>query len=174
MVPFQYSLNIVETPNAEPIRFDFIYEGTDDPRKDLMNELRSAIHPAGSIVAYNAAFEKSVLKSCASVLPEFTEWVEEICQRFVDLLQPFKSMNYYPPLQNGSASLKTVLPILAGKRYGQIKNGEQAQQEYISLMCGNLSAEDRAAILNQLKQYCYTDSIGMFWIIKELKKLVGE
>jgi len=173
MVPFQYSLNIVETPEAEPIRFDFIYEGTDDPRKDLMNELRGAIHPTGSIVAYNAGFEKSVLKSCASVLPEFTQWVEEIRQRFVDLLQPFKSLNYYHPKQNGSASLKTVLPILTGKGYDQIKNGEQSQQEYIRLICGGLSADERAAILSQLKQYCYTDSIGMFWIIRELKKLVG-
>jgi len=96
-----------------------------------------------------------------------------MCQRFIDLLQPFKSLNYYHPLQKGSASLKTVLPILTGKRYEQIKNGEQAQQEYIRLMCGNLSADDRAAILNQLKQYCYTDSIGMLWIIQELKRLVG-
>jgi hypothetical protein len=164
----------VESPDAEPIELIFIYEGIDDPRKDLMNELRSAIHPAGSIVAYNASFEKLVLKSCASVLPEFKQWVDVVCERFVDLLQPFKSLNYYNPLQNGSASLKTVLPILTGKGYDQIKNGEQAQKEYIRLICGDLSTDERAAILSQLKQYCYTDSIGMLWIIQELKRLVGE
>ena len=50
----------------------------------------------------------------AEVFPDDAGWVENVKRCFVDLLEPFQSVDYYQPEQHGSASIKSVLPVLTG------------------------------------------------------------
>jgi hypothetical protein len=103
-VPFQFSLHIQPSPGADLVHHRFLADGSGDPRPDFMARLRGAVAGEGSVVAYNAAFEKNVLEECAQAFPMFQPWVDSLESRFVDLLQPFGAFRYYHPAQHGSAS----------------------------------------------------------------------
>ncbi len=42
-----------------------------------MRVLSSSVEPSGSIVVFNASFEKSRMQECAAVLPQYAPWVME-------------------------------------------------------------------------------------------------
>ena len=79
-IPFQFSLHIVHKAGTKPEHRKFLAEGRNDPRAEFMRQLKSAVEPSGSIVVFNAAFEKSRMKECAEVLPEYESWVAAVNQ----------------------------------------------------------------------------------------------
>ncbi len=72
------------------------------------------------MVVFNSPFELGRLKECSELLLEFKPWVAGIKRRIVDLLLPFRRFHYYHAKQNGSASMKAVLPALTGRGYDQL------------------------------------------------------
>jgi len=70
-VPFQFSLHILNAQGAEPGHYIFLADGRGDPRPAFMERLRESVANSGSIVAFNASFEKARLKECCKLLPEF-------------------------------------------------------------------------------------------------------
>jgi hypothetical protein len=130
-VPFQFSLHIVRTPGAEPEHHMFLAEGRGDPRPAFMLRLRETIGSKGSVVAYNAQFEKGRLQECCEAMPNFSPWLKPLEGRVVDLLEPFRSFHYHHPAQGGSASMKAVLPALTGQGYEHlaIQEGDTASRE---------------------------------------------
>jgi len=90
-IPFQFSLHIEHAPGTPLEHVMFLAEGTGDPRRAFMERLRSVLGDHGSVVVYNAQFEKGVLSRCAELMPEFAPWVSSVKHRVVDLLTPFKS-----------------------------------------------------------------------------------
>lgn len=169
-IPFQFSLHIVAKAGAKPEHRKFLAEGRNDPRAEFMRQLKSAIEPEGSIVVFNASFEKSRLKECAEVLPEYAAWVTELKGRIVDLLQPFKAFNFYHPDQNGSASMKLVLPALTGKDYKdlEIQEGGAASREFLRVTFGDVTESERKRVRRALENYCGQDTEGMIWILDAL------
>ncbi|MCX7871682.1 MAG: DUF2779 domain-containing protein [Verrucomicrobiae bacterium] len=174
LIPYEFSLNIQEHPGGDVQTTNYIARGDDDPRREIMKILNEKIQSYGSVIAYNAQFEKHCLQSCARALHDYSAWVDDVSKRMVDLLEPFKALHYYHPAQRGSASLKSVLPCLTGKGYTHfaIRNGEEASKQFIKLFRDEVLDEKKEMILHELETYCYTDSIGMLWIIEALKKLV--
>jgi hypothetical protein len=173
-IPFQYSAHIVQSPGAEPEHFKFLAEGTSDPRPEFMRRQRAALPTEGSVVAFNAQFELRRLKECNDLMPEFRPWVSSVKRRIVDLLQPFRGFRYYHPKQNGSASMKSVLPAMTGKGYDHlaIQDGAIASLQFLRATFGNVSAEETETIRKQLDQYCGLDTMGMIWIVDSLRGLV--
>ena len=94
-IPFQFSLHVQPAPGAEPQHFMYLAADTGDPRPEFIRRLRAVVGERGSILVYNAAFEKMVLSQCAALLPEFQPWVEAVKHRIVDLLTPFKSFGFW-------------------------------------------------------------------------------
>ena len=86
--------------------FEFLADSSQDPRNDFMEKLIEVVPDTGTIMVYNASFEKSRIKECAQHEPRFQPWVDAVLERFVDLLKPFNSFSYYHPDQHGSASIK--------------------------------------------------------------------
>jgi hypothetical protein len=129
---------------------------------------------AGSIVAFNAAFEKGVLSECAAALREHKTWIRSLQPRFVDLLRPFRSFCYYHPDQGGSASMKSVLPALTGSGYEKlsIRDGDAASREFLRVTFENVSPEERQRVRNQLEADCGVDTHGMYQIVHALSDLV--
>ena len=174
-VPFQYSLHIVRQPGAKPEHHQFLADGPADPRPDFMRHLRHDLPDTGSVVSYNASFETSRLKECCELLPEFKPWLRKVTPRVVDLLLPFRGFRYYHPKQDGSASMKAVLPALTGQGYEKltIQEGGAASREYLRVTFGDVSTAERLRVRKDLEAYCALDTLGMVQIVEELKRLTS-
>ncbi|MGC9940817.1 MAG: DUF2779 domain-containing protein [Verrucomicrobiota bacterium] len=170
-IPFQFSLHIRHQPGEKLEHRRFLGRGRNDPRPDFMRELKSAIEPSGSIVVFNAAFEKSRMEECAVLLPEYEPWVSSVNQRVVDLLNPFKAFHFYHPAQCGSASMKLVLPALTGKDYTslEIQEGGAASREFVRVTFTDVSEAERKRVRGALELYCGRDTEGMAWILDALR-----
>lgn len=174
-IPFQFSLHIVRKPGDQPEHHAFIAEGKNDPRKDVLSTLIPLLGRSGSIVSYNAPFEKRILGEACVAYPEYFAACESAERRFVDLLVPFRSFNYYHPDQKASASMKDVLPALTGQGYGEmeIADGGTASREYLRVTFGRVPDDERTRIRNQLEKYCGLDTSGMIAIVDALTRLAG-
>ena len=173
-IPFQFSLHVVEKENATARHHSFLADGTNDPRHEFIDSLKSVLGNSGSIVVYNQGFEKGVLKALAAVFPEYDEWVESLNDRIIDLLAPFRSFHYYDARQKGSASIKNVLPVLTGTSYDHldISDGMDASLTFLDVITNNVSEDERMKAMDDLEKYCALDTEGMIWIVEKLKELI--
>ena len=174
-IPFQYSLHVVRSPNAKPEHLHFLAEGTADPRPEFMRQLRDQLPPTGSVVTYNASFENSRLNENCELLPEFKPWLRKVTPRVVDLLVPFRGFRYHHPDQNGSNSMKAVLPALTGTGYEQlvIQEGGAASREFLRVTFGQVPDAERRRVRRALEEYCALDTLGMVQIVHEIKRLTA-
>lgn len=170
-IPFQYSLHI-EQNNGKIEHFEFLAEGSSDPRRKFLESLKKHLGTEGSIVVYNEGFEKGVLKELAEAFPEYAGWINELLPRIVDLLVPFRNFHYYDPKQAGSASIKKVLPVMSDLSYVDmiINNGGDASLQY-EMMVFETKTEDQKT-RDALLEYCKMDTLAEVEIVKKLKKLV--
>ena len=177
-IPFQYSLHIVRQPGGksslDPEHRHFLADGTADPRSEFMRRLRDDLPATGSVVTYNAGFETGRLKECCELLPEFKPWLRKVTPRVVDLLLPFRGFRYHHPAQNGSNSMKAVLPALTGKGYEEltIQEGGAASREFLRVTFGQVTAAERHRVRRDLEEYCALDTLGMVQIVDQLKSLI--
>jgi len=174
-VPFQYSLHVIPSPGEEPIHYSYLSDGETDPRPQILSSLKKQLGQTGSIVAYNASFEISVLERCASHFQEYEAWLESMRPRIVDLYIPFRNFHYYHPDQNGSASLKAVLPVITDQSYAglDIAEGQVASLRFRDMAFGNLAEAKKEEIRKALEMYCHQDTAGMIEIVKALQLLCG-
>jgi len=173
-IPFQYSLYIIKNKDAKPERHSYIAPGDKDPRAEILKQLKKLLGNSGSIVAYNASFEKTRLREASEAYPEYQGWVAAIEERIVDLLTPFRGFLFYHPDQAGSASLKNVLPALTNSNYDamEITDGNMASIEYYRVTFGkNIDEKDRQRVYGALGKYCDLDTKGMVEILDELRKV---
>ena len=127
--------------------------------------LQDCLGDRGSIVAFNAPFEKRCLSETAATYQEFSTWVNEnVFPRIVDLIAPFKSFSYYHPDQFGSCSLKKVLPSVTGTGYSDldIEDGGTASIEYLRMSLGKVSESEASVVHKSLKEYCGRDTEVLF------------
>ena len=172
-IPFQFSLHVIEKEGDTPKHISYLAENG-DPRMTFLVSLQNVLGDKGTIVAYNMSFEKGVIAELAQMYPSFHSWAVDVSERFVDLIVPFRNFWYYSPRQQGSCSLKYVLPAVTGKSYEGmgINNGEAASLAFVNMMHGEVSDENVKQTRSDLEKYCGLDTEGMVWIIDELKKIV--
>ncbi len=128
-------------------------------------------------MAYNAPFETAALERAASVYSEYLPWFAGIKNRIVDLIVPFRSFLYYHPKQNGSNSLKAVLPALTKTSYKgmEIAEGGMASREFLRVTFDPaVSKDDRQRVRAALEKYCALDTSAMVDILRVLKKESGK
>src|SRR3989338_3020864 len=143
------------------------------PRATKTHEQRS-LDNLGSVIAYNATFEKTTLRHASEAYPEYQSWVASLEERIVDLLAPFRGFFYYHPDQAGSASLKNVLPVMTKLIYEdmEIAEGNMASIEYCRVTVGeNINEKERQRVGAALENYCDLDTKGMIEILEELGKV---
>ena len=172
-MPFQFSLHI-EQENGSTEHISFLTEGNEDPRPAFLTRLKEVMGTQGSVVVYNQSFEKGILNQLARDFPEYQDGVNNILPRLVDLLIPFRSFHYYHPSQQGSASLKKVLPALTGESYEgmEIADGMDASMRYEEITFGDVTEEERAKVRGNLEKYCELDTWAEVVIIRKLKEIV--
>ncbi|MFC1948945.1 DUF2779 domain-containing protein [Chloroflexota bacterium] len=173
LIPFQFSLNVVNSweSEPEPEHHSFLADGREDPRPELLSALKRYIGDWGSILVYNQAFEKGVFNGLGRAFPEYNDWIQDLLGRFIDLWEPFRKFWYYHPAQKGSGSLKAVMPSLTGRGYEglDIAEGGFASVEYQRVTYGDVPEEERSRVRADLEEYCGRDTEGMIWIVEALR-----
>ncbi len=174
-VPFQYSLHVQKKEDSEAEHYEFLYDGSNDPRKEFIISLHKVIGNKGTIVVYNQSFEINRMKELGENFSEYKQWVESIPARTVDLLILFREFSYYNPKQQGSASIKKVLPALTGKTYKgmTISDGGTASVEYFNAYYTKVTEEKRKQVREDLLKYCGLDTEAEIMIINKLKELIS-
>jgi hypothetical protein len=172
-VPFQFSLHIVDGPDAEPRHVEFLAENAVDPRLDLIEAL-SGIGPEGTILAYNMGFEQARLREMARDFPTRAEFLLELVDRFQDLIVPFRNFWWHDARQRGSCSLKYVLPAVTGTTYEglEIAEGGQAAREFMRVVFGNVDAAEKARVLAALQTYCAQDTLALVQVLRALRSAI--
>lgn len=174
-VPSQYSLHILDSPDAELRQKEYLHRDNTDPSLPIAQHLVEDIGTSGSIITWNASFEKSCNVTLGKLNPEFADAMTAINERIVDLMIPFKPKNgwYSDPRFEGSASIKKVLPVvvpsLSYKELG-IQNGGNAQALWMQAVLDG-TREDKETILDDLLKYCGLDTLAMVEIFNALRKL---
>lgn len=151
----------------------FLAQGTDDPKPQILHELQRLLVAEGSIIAYNASVEEGVLKESVEAFPEYTDWLEGILTRIVDLLFLFTNFHCYHASQKDMASLRKVPPAITGKGYEEMSISAEmdASIAYERIVHGNATEAEIAKARADLVEYCKLDTEGMIWIVGELRKL---
>jgi hypothetical protein len=173
-IPFQYSLHIVREQDMEPEHHSYLAPGDNDPRPEVLKQLKDLMGTSGAVITYNSPFEKRALRNAALAYPEYRGWFASIEPRIADLMIPFREFSYHHPAQEGSYSLKNVLPVLTESNYAnmEIADGGLASIEYSRITFGQeIPEEERQRIRTALEKYCSLDTKGMIDILVELKRL---
>jgi hypothetical protein len=172
-LPFQYSLHILESPEAELTQKEYLHQENSDPSRPLTEQLIQDIGDKGSVIVWFEGFEKARNSELGDMLPEYKEAMEAINSRVVDLMIPFKLKWYDDSRFNGSASIKQVLPVLCPhlsyKALG-IQEGGSAQRLWMEAVLDNKRADQKKQILADLTEYCKLDTLAMVDIFKVLSK----
>jgi hypothetical protein len=170
---FQYSLHIQENPGGETIHREFLADADGDPRIPFIEQLIKDLEGEGNVLVYHQAFEIPRLKEIARDFPQYAIEIEDIINRIVDLIIPFRSRQYYVPELKGSYSIKDVLPALVpGFSYDglEIADGGTASIAFRSLY-SEKDAEKVNAVRENLLEYCKMDTLAMVEIMGVLEKV---
>ncbi len=180
-ITFQFSLYVQDKPDGKLVHHSFLAEGKEDPRLMFLSSLQKVLGEKGSIIAYNQSFEIGRLKELAEAFTDYKKWIESILPRFIDLMVPFRKFYYYNPVQQGSASIKKVLPAITGKGYDdmEISEGGTASLEFLRITQGASDGtfpdnNEIKKVRENLEKYCALDTEGMVWIVNRLKELIKD
>lgn len=177
-IPFQFSVHKIDK-NGKKTHFSFISAGSKDPRKKFVNAIKRKCGTKGSVIVYNQAFEQARLKELAELFPLEAKYLLSINERMIDLLVPFRNFDYYDRKQEGSASIKYVLPAMTDLTYKEmeIANGAQASIRYAYITHGKIDGtkakkDEIKQVREDLKKYCELDTEAMIQIMDKLKEVL--
>jgi hypothetical protein len=162
-IPFQFSHHrLSQTGSLD--HSAFLDLSGDDPSKMFAEALITACDQVGSVFVYNAGFEVARIKELADSFPLLSEPLTAIFERIVDLL-PIARRYYYHPSQQGSWSIKSLLPAIASDigydKLDGVKDGSMAATAYIEAISPRTSSERRDQIRRQLLDYCSLDTYAL-------------
>lgn len=170
-VPFQYSLHIKKNKKAEPEHLAFLGDGMNDPREALINELLNHLKDKGTILVWYKPFEMGKIRDLARDFPKYEKQLNDLLERVIDLMEPFKKGYYSHPEFEGSASIKNVLPVLIPElSYGdlEVQDGMAASITYANLKDKNTVEKEKTR--QALLAYCHLDTLAMVKILEKLIK----
>lgn len=173
-IPFQFSLHAIGARGG--LKHEaFLDLSGDDPRFKLAQALVKNCGSEGAVFVYYAAFEAGRLEEMADYFcdrPKLSKALRAIKARLVDLL-PIVRDHFYHPSQQGSWSLKAVLPALVpALNYATldgVKNGMGAQLAYAEAIDPSTSASRANALRRELLTYCKLDTFAMVEIWRKLR-----
>jgi hypothetical protein len=162
-IPFQFSLHVLDA-DGRLTHTEFLDLSGDDPSPGFARALLAACAPPGPIFVYNQAFEGARIQELADRYPEHRPALLALLPRLVDLM-PVARRHFYHPSQQGSWSIKKVLPAMAPElsyaALEDIQDGGAAMTAYQAAIAPETSAERKAEIERQLLAYCRLDTFAM-------------
>ena len=173
-VPFQYSLHLLQTPDASLEHKEYLHQENSSPSRPLTEQLLADICTEGTVLVWYEGFEKSRNTELGNMIPEYKHAMESLNGRVVDLMTPFKEKWYDDPRFEGSASIKKVLPVLCPelsyKTLG-IQEGASAQRLWMEAILDGTRDGEKQQILSDLLEYCKLDTLAMVEIFNKLRNI---
>ena len=174
-IPFQFSVHILQYLDSEVQHKEFLHDNTDDPRLNLIETLIEACGTEGSIIAYNATFEKNCIAALSKYSPVHETALNEFQKRIVDPL-PIIQSAVYDPAFHGSFSLKKVAPALLGSEYNydqmSVANGTDAQRAFEELIHADTKLARKEELKKAMLDYCKQDTYVLVELVKWLFKQI--
>ena len=162
-IPFQFSVHRLSRTGKLAHR-PFLDLTGEDPSLGFAEALVAACDDTGPIFVYNAAFESSRIRELAERFPRLGASLRALLDRIVDLL-PVARDYYYHPDQEGSWSIKAVLPSLCPDLdYAEldgVQNGGMAMEAFAEAVSTGTTTERKAEIERQLHAYCALDTLAL-------------
>ena len=149
---FQFSLHTL-SESGQLEHTDFLDISGKDPSESFAQTLIEVCGTSGPVYVYNAAFETSRMSELAVRYPQFRNALLAINARVVDLL-PIARERYYHPSQQGSWSIKKVLPAV-------VQDGGMAMDAFLEAIHPDTLIERKEEIKKQLLAYCKLDTYAM-------------
>lgn len=170
-IPFQFSVHIQKSLDADLVHHEYLHKEQTDPRRAFAERLIDLCGHDGNIIVYNQSFEIARNNDLARDFPEYAAAINAINTRIIDLLLPFKSRWLYHPDQKSSASIKSVLPAFTDISYDdlEISHGGDAMLRYTAFINGSLPEGDLSALWNNLTKYCKQDTYAMVLLLQNLR-----
>jgi len=160
---FQFSLHTL-SESGQLDHTEFLDLSGGDPSEPFAQALIAVCGESGPVYVYNAAFETSRMSELAIRYPQFSVALLAINARVVDLL-PIARERYYHPSQQGSWSIKKVLPAVVPElRYDAldgVQDGGMAMEAFLEAIHPDTQAERKNQIEQQLLAYCKLDTYAM-------------
>ncbi|MCC7441803.1 MAG: DUF2779 domain-containing protein [Bdellovibrionales bacterium] len=173
-LPFQWSCLVQRAPCAEFERHEYLHADATDPREPLARALVEALPEKGSVIAYNASFERGVLTSLAEEFPNYRKSLKGAAARLVDPYLVVRA-HVYDPAFLGRLSVKAVAPALLGLGAGYkgmaVGEGAEAQLAYLEMIAPGIPPERRAELKRALLDYCRKDTEAMAGVVEWLSSV---
>jgi hypothetical protein len=175
-IPFQFSVHRLSRTGALAHE-SFLDLSGKDPSLAFAKALLEACGTQGPVFSYNAGFEVSRIRDLSARFPRIAQGLNALAERVVDLL-PVARDHYYHPAQEGSWSIKAVLPTLCPElNYGAlegVQDGSMAMDAFMEALDPATPRERKAEIERQLIAYCALDTLALvrLWSAFSGSKLV--
>jgi hypothetical protein len=162
-IPFQFSIHRLSRTGKVEQQVFLDLSGA-DPSKAFAEDLIAACGERGPIFVYNAGFETARIRELSERFPRLAKPLLALNERVVDLL-PVARDHYYHPSQQGSWSIKSVLPALCPDlHYGGldgVQDGGMAMDAFLEALAPQTSKTRKTEIEQQLLAYCALDTYAM-------------
>ncbi len=162
-IPFQFSAHrLGRTGKLE--QQAFLDLSGRDPSRAFAEALIGACGERGPVFVYNAGFETARIRELAERFPRLRHALLAINERVVDLLK-VAQQRYYHPSQQGSWSIKKVLPAIAPdlsyEGLDGVQDGGMAMDAFLEAIAASTTPARKAQIERQLLDYCALDTFAM-------------
>ena len=105
-------MHVLDEPGGNLRHLEYLHQNQGNPAPELLEKLKMHMGNSGSVLSWYAKFERMRNNELSEMHPEYKELLEGINSRLVDLMDPFAEEMVVDPDFNGSASIKSVLPVL--------------------------------------------------------------
>ena len=162
-IPFQFSVHRL-SDTGQLTEHSFIDLSGNDPSEAFAKALVAACHEPIPIFVYNAGFERTRMSELAAKFPPLAQALLALNASLVDLL-PIARKYYYHPSQQGSWSIKAVLPALCPDLHYDdlegVQDGGMAMTAFEEALSPQTTPARKAEIERQLLDYCKLDTYAM-------------
>lgn len=163
-VPFQYSLHVLQSPNAEVQHKEYLHTENTLSVEPFLKQLALDIGPDGSVIVWCQIFERGRNIEMAAMKPTFYNFLHNLNDRVVDLMLPFSHSWFVDKGFRASASIKDVLPVLVPElsyKDLNIHGGNTAQRVWMETVLSGKNQERKDQIMEDLRKYCELDTLAM-------------
>lgn len=174
-VCFQYDVFIQKEPGSALEHHHYLARDIYESSQLILDHLLNVLGNQGSIVVYNAVFERTRLLEYIREYPEKESTILGVINRLVDLMEVFSKGYYYHTAMGNSLTLKSVLAAISpNDNHAQlaINNGMNAGAAFFRLQW-EIDTGKIQAVRKALEEYCAMDTFAMHRILEHLRMLVA-
>jgi len=169
-IPVQFSMHVLER-SGRIFHHEHVSEAA-GTHEVLVRALEAVMPKSGSILVWNASYEKGCNRRLSGLLPHLRAFLADADARMIDLMVPFRT-SYVDRRFMGSTSIKKILPVLCPHmRYDEarVHDGAGAMEAWRE-MTTTRDFERRHELRCQLLEYCRIDSLAMIEIWRALMRI---